>query len=195
MADRKEDPKRSFRTVEDLDRAIRAISRHFNTDQTFIIGSQAILVSWPEAPISVNMSIEIDAYPGNAREWEAEFGDVEASEEINALFGEGSPFAEQFGFYIDGVDERTATLPSDWRDRAVKRVIADDGKRLTAIAPALPDLVVSKLWRLDEKDKVFVRTLFDAGQIDRPLVIERFKQTNPPPELLSVVEGFLRSLA
>jgi hypothetical protein len=51
-----------FRTKEDLERAIRAIAREFETDTVFIIGSQAILMSWPEAPLAMRISPEIDAY-------------------------------------------------------------------------------------------------------------------------------------
>ncbi len=105
MADRQKGPRSSeVRTVDDLDRAVRALSRHFKTDRAFIIGTQAILVGWPDAPLAARMSMEIDAYPANAREWEAQHGDAEASEEVNALFGEGSPFARAYGFYIDGVE-------------------------------------------------------------------------------------------
>jgi hypothetical protein len=43
-----DDPK--FRTREDIERAVRALAREFNTDTVFIIGSQAILLSWPDAP-------------------------------------------------------------------------------------------------------------------------------------------------
>ena len=56
------------RTVADLDRAVRALCEYFKTDTTIIIGSQAILVGWPDAPAIMRTSVEIDAYPCNARE-------------------------------------------------------------------------------------------------------------------------------
>jgi hypothetical protein len=43
-----DDPK--FRTKEDIERAVRALAHEFKTDTVFVIGSQAILMSWPEAP-------------------------------------------------------------------------------------------------------------------------------------------------
>lgn len=58
------------RTVVDLDRAARAISDCFATDTVFIIGSQAILVIRPDAPVILRTSGEIDAYPGNVCDWE-----------------------------------------------------------------------------------------------------------------------------
>jgi hypothetical protein len=113
----------NLRTNEDLERAVRALAREFKTGTFFIIGSQAILLSWPDAPADMRASPEIDAYPENARVWEiaeARKGDEatpEASEHIHGLFGEGSPFHLAHGFYIDGVDERTATLPEGWHMR------------------------------------------------------------------------------
>jgi hypothetical protein len=41
------------RTFEDLVETVRAIARLFKTDKVFIIGSQSILLSWPDAPISL----------------------------------------------------------------------------------------------------------------------------------------------
>jgi hypothetical protein len=61
-----------FRTEEDLERTVRALAREFKTDTVVIIGSQAILMSWPDAPQAMRGTPEIDAYPGNARLWEIE---------------------------------------------------------------------------------------------------------------------------
>jgi len=63
---------RPSRTEEDLQRTVRALAREFKTDKIFIIGSQSILLSWPEAPVAMKMSPEIDAYPANAKIWEIE---------------------------------------------------------------------------------------------------------------------------
>jgi hypothetical protein len=78
--------------------------------------------AWPVSirPAIMRTSGEIDAYPGNAGIWEVTRkaidpdDDPEASEEVAALFGEGSAFHRKHGFYIDGVDENTARLPRDW---------------------------------------------------------------------------------
>ena len=147
-----------IRTFEDLVETVRAIARLFKADTVFIIGSQSILLSWPDAVV-LRTSGEIDAYPGNARIWEvAQKGldpeyPLEASEEINALFGQGSDFHQEHGFYIDGVDENTARLPSDWTSRAIDRKVDVDGRQVLAVAPCPEDVIVSKLARLSEKDK------------------------------------------
>jgi hypothetical protein len=51
---------------------IRALGFEFKTDTVFIVGSQAILASMPDAPDVVRQSPEFDAFPGNARMWEPE---------------------------------------------------------------------------------------------------------------------------
>jgi len=161
-----------LRTREDLTRAVRTFARHFKTDTVYLIGSQAILASWPDAPSEARMSVEFDAYPGNAAAWETSNAGLEASEEINALFGFGSAFHVGFGFYIDGVDEHTASLPKDWRVRAVRLRMPDGDREITAIAPSVDDLIVAKLARLDEKDKRFVAACHRA----RPLDVERIRE-------------------
>src|SRR5262245_32330069 len=99
------------RTLEDLERTVRAIATEFKSDKIFIIGSQSILLAWPNAPPLMRTSPEIDVYPGNAKDWEAQERrkhpneTPEASEHIDALFGMGSLFHRTHGFYIDGVDE------------------------------------------------------------------------------------------
>lgn len=54
------------RTEDDLQRTVRALAREFRTDTIFIIGSQAIMMSWPDAPPDMRSSPEVDAYPDPA---------------------------------------------------------------------------------------------------------------------------------
>ena len=149
---------RPVRTREDLERAVRAIATEFASDEVFIIGSQSLLLAWPDAPAVMRTSPEIDAYPGNARLWaireKAKHPNEtpEASEHIDALFGSGSWFHRTHGFYIDGVDENTATLPAGRRMRAIIRRVGVGGRTVTAVAPCPEDPIVSKLGRLAEKD-------------------------------------------
>jgi hypothetical protein len=46
----------------------RLIARELGRDPT--LGSQSILLSWPDAPVILRTSGEIDAYPENAKIWE-----------------------------------------------------------------------------------------------------------------------------
>ncbi|WP_349253295.1 DUF6036 family nucleotidyltransferase [Bradyrhizobium sp. CB3481] len=160
-----------------------------------------MLLSWPDAPILLRTSGEIDAYPENARLWEVTHKESdpdfppEASEEINALFGEGSSFHRQHGFYIDGVDENTARLPLDWNTRAIYKSIDVDGRAVLAVAPCPEDVIVSKLARLSDKDKEFVEAYHAARPLDAELLVERMQATSLEPELQQRAIGFLNRLA
>jgi hypothetical protein len=139
-------------------------------------------------------SREIDAYPGNASEWNACHPNEEASEEINVLFGIGSAFEESYGFYIDGVDENTAKFPPKWEDRAIVIFVADCGKNIRVVAPCLDDLIVSKLHRLDPKDKEFIRACQQIRPLKIALIKSRLEESGPEPEILANALGFLDTL-
>jgi hypothetical protein len=189
-----------IRTLADLDEAVRTLATEFKTDRIFIIGSQGILLAWPDAPTEMRSSPEIDAFPGNARIWEIEEeakhpGEkAEASEQIDALFGSGSAFHKRHGFYIDGVDENTAKLPLGWKTRAATRQLRIDGRIVVAVAPCPEDLIVSKLARLDDKDKAFIATYHAARPLD-PLDIEhRIRQSNFEPAIAARAVDYIRML-
>jgi hypothetical protein len=194
-----EDP--ALRTEEDLQRVVRALAREFETDTVFIIGSQAILMSWADAPGVMRASPEIDAYPANARMWEIAEGDKadgiprEASEHIDGLFGSGSPFHRTHGFFIDGTDENTAKLPQGWNSRAIVRRLDVDGRMVKAVAPAPEDLLVSKLARLDDKDKAFVQAYHSSRPLDIALIEQRIAATNLDPTMAARAVTFVRNLA
>lgn len=182
------------RSRSDLERAARSIARHFASGSVVIVGSQSVLASWPDAPVIMRTSQEIDAYPANIREWEAAHGGSPASEEINALFGYGSHFHEAFGFYIDGVDETTAKLPPDWRIRAVEVVVEDLDGPVRIIAPSTTDMVVAKLQRLAEKDRSYIEAHHEARPLELTTVKERLSSCGPHPDVFRSACRFVDSL-
>ena len=191
---------RPVRTLEDLERTVRAIATEFKTDKIFIIGSQSILLAWPDAPPVMRSSPEIDAFPGNARIWEIQEKkkhpeeSPEASEHIDALFGSGSQFHQTHGFYIDGVDENTATLPTGWQTRAVVRQIDVGGRSVTAVAPCPEDLIVSKLARLDDKDKSFIEAYHSERTLDPSVIEERIRLSDFEPAIADRAGIYIRNL-
>ena len=149
-------PPRGLRTLADLDAAVERVGAHFDTPVVVVFGSQAILVGWEDAPADFRVTPEIDLLPGNAARWnDASLakGGLTHDDEIDGLFGEGTPFEERFGFYVDGVDRTTAVLPEDWPSRAVYRTVGS----VTAVAPSPEDLLVSKLFAGRDKDRDYVR--------------------------------------
>jgi len=191
---------RPFRTVEDLERTVRTLAREFNTDKVFIIGSQGILLAWPDAPQNMRLSLEIDAYPENARIWEIAEKEkdpnsqAEASEHIDALFGSGSQFHRSHGFYIDGVDENTAKLPNGWLVRALVRGIEVDGRTVLAVAPCPEDLIVSKLARLDPKDRAFLEAYHAERPLDLAVIESRIQDSQIEPAVAERAIAYVRNL-
>ena len=155
---------------------------------------------WPDAPPTMRTSPEIDAFPANARIWEIDEKakhpdeDPEASEHIDALFGSGSQFHRTHGFYIDGVDENTARLPTDWEKRAIVRRVDVGGRVVIAVAPCPEDLIVSKLARLDDKDKVFIAAYHSARPIDPNLIEERLRLSGFEPAQAEKALDYIRRL-
>ncbi len=160
-----------------------------------IIGSQAILGHWADAPREMCFSLEFDAYPANFEEWEALHPGLEASEEVEALFGYESDFHRQFGFYVDGVDASTARLPPDWQDRKKIVPVARGDRDLVAIVPGIADLVVSKLCRLDEKDEQWIEACHSAEPLDLVAVGQLLGTVDIEPELRERAERFVDALA
>ena len=74
----------------DLEHVIGAAANALGADAFVVIGSQAILGSYPEAPEPLLRSMEVDLYPRDH---------PERAIEIDGALGDGSPFHEAFGFY------------------------------------------------------------------------------------------------
>ncbi len=119
----------------------------------------------------------------------------EASEHINALFGEGSQFHRTHGFYIDGVDENTATLPADWQTRAITRPVTVGDRLVTAIAPCPEDIIVSKLARLDEKDKEFILAFHAVRPLDPDVIERRIRSSRMELAVADRAVAYIRALA
>lgn len=191
---------RPVRTLEDLERTVRAIATEFKTDKIFIIGSQSILLAWPDAPPVMRTSPEIDVFPENAKIWEIQEKEKhpdefpEASEHIDALFGSGSQFHRTHGFYIDGVDENTAKLPAGWRTRAVVRRIDVAGRVVTAVAPCPEDLIVSKLARLDDKDKSFIEAYHSERPLDLSVIEVRIRLSDFESSIADRARAYIQNL-
>jgi hypothetical protein len=190
-----------LRTLDDLLRVVRALAYEFETDTVFVVGSQAILASMPDAPDAARESPEIDAFPANARIWELTEAKRTrdgvqpiASEHIDGLFGSESPFHRTYGFYIDGVDETTAKLPRGWQSRALRVQTEVAGRTVTGVVPAPEDLVVSKVARLDERDKRFVSAIHGARPLDLELIEQRIRKTDLDPAVAERAIAYIRSL-
>ncbi len=133
----------------DLEHIIRAAGSIADARQIVIIGSQAILASFPNAPAELTVSQEADAYPLEA---------PEKADLIDGSIGEKSPFHETFGYYAHGVGPETAVLPANWKSRLVP-VQNENTRGVTGLCLSPVDLAVSKLAAGRDKDVAFVTAM------------------------------------
>lgn len=161
---------------DQLEHAIRAACQIIQQPAVIVVGSQAILGTYreEELPPEATMSIEVDFLPmGEDNDEIARLADL-----IEGVAGEWSPFEQQHGFSIDGVDLTTAILPTGWRDRLVKvqnvNTAAPSGEpQFTGWCLDKEDLCVAKLCAYREKDLNFVGALLGTGLVDSELIVER----------------------
>jgi hypothetical protein len=149
-----------------LEHILRAASAIANEREFVVIGSQAILGQFPEAPAALLASIEADIYPRQA---------ASKSDLIDGAIGELSVFHETFGYYAHGVDQTTATLPDGWEGRLVPLENQNTGGA-TGWCLEVHDLAVSKLVAGRHKDLAFVRVLVEEHLVDPVLLRERVTQ-------------------
>ncbi len=105
-------------TRDALEHVLRAAATLTNEQEFIVIGSQAVLGQFPEAPAALRVSMEADLYPRHA---------PGKSDMIDGAIGELSPFHESFGYYAHGVDDTTAVLPHGWETRLVPVSNANTG--------------------------------------------------------------------
>ena len=158
----------------ELEHVLRA-SAAITLDNSFVVvGSQAVLLEFPDAPAELLLSNELDLYPAVH---------PERSELIDGAIGQLSMFHDTFGYYADGVGPETAVMPADWMTFANLYYIGE----LTAICPDLHDIAVSKCVAGRDKDAAWVRALLRHDMIKIHRLVERLGQLDlvlHPPERL-----------
>lgn len=147
----------------ELEHLIRAAGAITGADEIIVIGSQAILGSFPDAPPLLLRSCEADVFT---------LRDPKDADLIDGSIGEGSPFHETFGYYAQGVWLDTAVLPDGWIKRCVK-IRNDNTRQVTARCLDPHDLAVSKLVAGREKDLDFLIEMTRSGILGEETVLER----------------------
>jgi len=164
----------------ELEHVIRAAAEVVGDDELVVIGSQAILGQFPDAPESMLVSREADIYPKNH---------PERADEIDGSLGDGSYFDSSFGYYAHAVGPETAKAPVGWEDRLVPVQSENTGNAI-GWCLEVHDIVLSKCAAGRERDWDFAREallhrLVDPGELqhragDLPLPaadIERIQRT------------------
>ncbi len=170
-------------TRRQLEHVIRAAADIADDDEVIIIGSQSVLGSFPDAPATLLVSMEADLFPKNRPErWDV----------IDGSIGEGSPFHETFGYFAQGVDERTATLPDGWRDRLVP-IRNENTRGATGWCLEVHDLLISKYVAGRPKDAAFITEAIRHGMANEQVLLDRLARTPLPHDRRRLIESAIRA--
>lgn len=146
--------------LEQLEHLLRASGDILGEKQFIVIGSQAILGKFPDAPDELTMSREVDLIPRTKKR---------DGDKLNAI-GEDSDFHDTHGVYVDPVDETTAVLPRGWKGRLIN-VSSPNTNGVTGLCLDPHDLFVSKIAAGREKDFDFVRAMIANRMVDKDKVL------------------------
>jgi hypothetical protein len=163
-------------TRPQLEHLIRAAAVITADRELVVIGSQAVLGQFPNAPAEMLVSAEADLYPRHH---------PERSDLITGSIGELSPFHETFGYYADGVSPETATLPVGWESRLVSVPV----EGAVGLCLEIHDLALSKWTAGREKDLDFVHAALRHGLVERAALLERLETMRLEPERRALIRA------
>src|SRR5512145_1908467 len=166
----------------ELEHLIRAAGRIAGERELVVIGSQAILGQFPDAPPALLKSMECDLYPRKR---------PELADKVDGAIGEASKFHEQFGYYAQGVAPDTATLPGGWQRRLV-RIENANTRGYAGLCLEVHDLAISKYVAGREKDLEFTRELARHGMTEKKTLLARLATTKLVPALVRAIRGRIR---
>jgi hypothetical protein len=150
-----------------LEHIIRAAAGITGATRFVIVGSQAVLGQFPDAPAELLLSIEADLFS---------LRDPADSDLIDGSIGEGSPFHQTFGYYAHGVGADTAVLPEGWRERLIP-VHNVNTREASGFCLEVHDLAASKVIAGREKDLAFVAGLLRHHLVNLDTIRERLAAT------------------
>ena len=167
---------------DQLEHIIRAAADVTGEREFIVIGSQAILGQYPDAPAPLLISMEADLYP---------VGRPDLSEEIEGSLGRESRFDETFGYHADGVSPETATLPDGWEHRLTEIRNTNTGGA-AGWCIDVHDLAIAKYAAGREKDLRYNRELWTAGFLDAETIAHRLATTELDEEHRTRIAATIR---
>jgi hypothetical protein len=175
-----------------LEHVIRAAGTIAEVQNLIILGSQSILGQFPTIPATLLKANPIDIWVPNLlyRSMEADLiipNDPAKTELVEACLGELSPFHETYGYYVQGVDYQTATLPKGWQERFVN-LCNSNTHWVTGHCLEIHDLILSKLVAGREKDLEFFHACAILKLINQNTLLERLKLIDLASPLHEIVE-------
>ena len=167
----------------ELEHLIRAAADITGQQELVVIGSQAVLGQYPEAPDALLISIEADIHPVHA---------PELGTAIELHIGEGSRFDQTHGYHADGIEGGLPPLPHGW-DRRLIPIHNENTNGATGWCLEVHDIAAAKYAAHREKDLRYTRDLWEEGMLDPETLEERIRTIRiDPPEKRKFVEASVR---
>jgi hypothetical protein len=138
-----------------IDHILRAAASLSGHARFVMVGTGAVIATARHIPLAMMLTEEIDIYVEDGPDPDL------VSDLIDASIRRDSRFHRTFGYYGDGVSERTAIMPLDWKTRAVEYATPDG--IATALCPSAEDIAIAKLCAWREKDQAWLREAFRSG--------------------------------
>src|SRR5258708_2827839 len=129
----------------DIDHILRAAASLSGHSRFVMVGTGAVIAKAKHIPAIMMMTEEIDIYVEDADDpdW--------ISDLIDGSIGRDSQFHRTFGYYGDGVSNKTAVMPLDWRQRATEYGTQDG--LATALGPSTEEIAIAKLCASRDNDQ------------------------------------------
>lgn len=172
----------------ELEHVIRAAADVAGSNDIVVVGSQAILAQFPDAPADLLVSQEADVYPRAA---------PELAERIDGALGDGSRFHDTYGYYAHGVGPKTAKAPAGWQERLVAISVAQlaRGGQVTGWCLEVHDLVLAKAVAGRERDWQYVTEAMRHELVRLDVLLARVGSLPVGKRRQSTVDRMLRGIA
>lgn len=154
----------------------RALSEITGCRELVVVGSAAVIAARGRLEGDHFGTEDVDVFALDGKS-EDDFTD-EAE-----LIGLSSRFHETFGYYADGVGERTAIMPMDWKSRATKYPVPAVSDTFLWI-PDSNDVALAKLCAWREKDQDWLKAAVGSDLVEWDVMASRLSgliQTDHTP--------------
>ena len=169
-----------------LEHVIRAAADVVEGDEIVVVGSQAILAEFPDAPDELLVSQEADVYPRTR---------PERAIDIDGSLGDGSQFHATFGYYAHGVGPETAKAPAGWEQRLVRLAVnLGRGREAIGWCMEVHDVVLAKCAAGRERDWEFAEAALRHRIVAQEELLRRVVDLPLRPAELTRTQSMLRGV-
>ena len=188
---------------EHLEHLIRAACRIAEVKKIYIFGSQSILGKYPDAysmfsQDGVDFLLSVKNALSLTRSVEADIlvpDSDHKTELIEGALGEQSTFHNTHGYYAQGIDMTTCTLPQGWEHRLTEIIVHEEDGPFVGLCLDPADMVLSKLYANREKDIEFSRNALSLGIVTQNSLLKRLNTMPISQDRKETISRIIKGLA